>query len=91
MMSTLRSSGHMWLLLHHSRYLIFCSIRNCLTLRCVSWFVVCCKVSSLAMGVPKYLISSLISCPLSHNVGQVSVFGISLLAIAIRFSLSGLL
>ena len=45
----------------------------------------------MAMGVPKYLISSLISCPFSHNVGQVSVFGMSLLTIAIRFSLSGLL
>ena len=64
---------------------------NCLTLRCVSWFVVCCKVSSVAIGVPKYLISSLISCPLSHNVGQVSAFGISLFTIAMRFSLSGLL
>ena len=88
---TFRSSGHMWLVLHHSRYLILCSIWNCLTLRCVSLFVVSCRVSSVAMGVPKYLILSLMSCPLSHNVGQVSVFGMSLLAITKRFSLSELL
>ena len=74
-MLTFRSSGHMWLVLHHSRYLILCSISNCFTLRYVSLFVVSCRVSSVAMGVPKYLISSLISCPLSYNVRQVSVLG----------------